>query len=180
MFKIYKIHFSLLLIFACVLISCSEEKKNDQSLLSIAVLQTSPGGGIIGGIAEPNLGTAILVLNSDTFELLNQEECTDGGIGIIISRNAGPITPILNIHQVDMSKNSGIFLEAGALTTGSHMDLDHSDGETYGVVNDCPAYVMENTLTIYDLQVLNCQIADQFGAGANKKMMSFRARCTKS
>ncbi|MEI1276730.1 hypothetical protein V6Z05_00240 [Leptospira venezuelensis] len=179
MFKIFKIHFSLLLIFTFALISCGEEKKNDQSLLSIALLQ-SDSGVIIEGLAEPNLGTAVLVLNSDSFDLLNQEECTDGGIGIIISRNAGPITPILNIHEVDMSKNFGIFLEAGALTTGSHMDLDHSDGKTYGIVNDCPAYVMENTPTIYDLQVLNCQIADQFGAGANKKMMSFRARCTKS
>lgn len=179
MFKINKVYFSFLLIVAFVLISCSEEKKNDQSLLSIAILQAGPGG-LIGGLAEPSLGTATLALDSDTLNLLNQEECTSGNLGIIISHDVGPTTPILNVHAVDMSKSSGIFLEAGMLSTGSHMDLDHTDGETYGVVNDCPAYVMENTLTIYDLQVLNCQIADQFGTGSNKKMMSFRARCTKS
>ncbi|WP_367898468.1 hypothetical protein AB3N61_03270 [Leptospira sp. WS58.C1] len=179
MFRIYKIHFSILFIFTFVLVNCSEEKKNDQSLFAIAALQAGPGG-LIGGLAEPALGTATLVLDSDSFNLLNQEECQDGNIGVIISKDTGPTLPILNIHMIDMSKNSGIFLEAGALSTGSHMDLDHNDGNTYGVVNDCPAFVMENTLTIYDLQVLNCQIADQFGGGPNKKMMSFRARCTKS
>lgn len=179
MFKTYKVYFSLLFVFAFALISCSEEKKNDQSLLSIAVLQAG-SGGLISGLAEPSEGTATLVLDADRFDLLNQEGCQDGVMGIIISRDAGPVTPILNIHEVDMSKNSGIFLEVGALTTGSHMDLDHNDSKTYGVVNDCPAFVMENTPTVYDLQVLNCQIADQFGAGTTKKMMSFRARCTKS
>ncbi|TGL60463.1 hypothetical protein [Leptospira sarikeiensis] len=178
MFQTYKVTFLVLGFLSFALTNCAEEKKNDLAVLSI-VFSKHGSLGEIKEIPQPTLDTVTLILDDTSIELLNQEECKTGNLGIIVSKDAGSVTPILNIHLIDMSKNSGIFLETQTPTTGSHMDLDHTDGETYNVVQDCPATVMENTPQIYDLQVLNCKIADQFGGGSNQKNMSFRVRCTK-
>lgn len=171
----------VLLIFGISLFQCQEKEKKDSDLLLLAVPQGGQEGSPSVDLPEPALDTATLVLDQNPITLSNAEECVSGNLGLIFSKDIGSTNPpVLNIHLIDMSKDSGIFLESGTPTTGSHLDLDHSDGETYGVVADCPAKVMENTNSLYDLQVLDCVIADNFGNGSSRKNLSFRARCTKS
>ncbi|MBM9500541.1 hypothetical protein JWG44_09805 [Leptospira sp. 201903071] len=178
-FKIVSILFVLIGLSVGVA-NCEEEKKNDNTALVALVAAATAGPAQPVDLPQPAINTAIMKLGEQAFVLTDLQICRTGVGGVIISQTVATPLPVLNIHNIDFSKTSGITLGEG----GSALDIDTAGG-VYGagkggVKGTCSATVKETTATTYDLQALDCPITKQSAAyNIPDVNLSFRVRCTK-
>ncbi|TGL62046.1 hypothetical protein [Leptospira sarikeiensis] len=150
-------------------INCSSDKGSDNSAI-VALLAANQ----ISNLPQPNTDTVSMIIGTDYFTLTDKLDCKEGVGGIGFLTADADQMPTLFIHNVDFSLNSGVSVTGGA--GPFHVDID-TDPTTYAPTNTCPASILENTVTIYDLQVVNCGVSP-FGGGATNTV-SFRVRCVK-
>ncbi|TGK33846.1 hypothetical protein EHQ12_14280 [Leptospira gomenensis] len=158
-----------------------EDQKNDEVLALVLSQQLVAPATEMPDLPQPTLDTVLLIVDGNQETLAEKRDCSDGPDGIAFDKLAAPpFVPVFNLHQVDFLQNTGVFLEAGVPVTGIQMDVDYSDGKTYGVTQNCAVKVIENSATIYDIQAQNCSVADSNGNGQTQRVLSFRVRCTKN
>ncbi len=151
--------------------ACSDSgSSGDESaaLLAVAALASAPAD-----LPQPTLDTANMTLGGNAFTLTNKLTCISGAGGLGFAM-AGGGAPTLFVHNIDFSASS-VSIGAG----GSQLDIDVTGG-VYGAASTCAGKIMENTATVYDLQVKDCALNTQFGTPSpTTTTVSFRARCTK-
>lgn len=151
--------------------ACSDSgSSSDDSaaLLALAALSSVPAD-----LPQPTLDTANMTLGGNAFTLTNKLTCVSGAGGLGFSVAGGGV-PTLFVHNIDFSASS-VSLGAG----GSQLDIDVTGG-VYEAAAACAAKIMENSATVYDLQVKDCALKTQFGTPSPATTtVSFRARCTK-
>lgn len=154
------------------LAACSDsgyESDDSYALLALLALPGAPAD-----LPQPALDTATMNLAGTDFVLTNKLLCVSGAGGLGFAM-AGGGAPTLFVHNIDFSASS-VSIGAG----GSQLDIDVTGG-VYGAASTCAGKIMENTATVYDLQVKDCALNTQFGTPTPATTtVSFRARCTKS
>ncbi|MEI1279229.1 hypothetical protein V6Z05_12955 [Leptospira venezuelensis] len=128
----------------------------------------------ISNLPKPDTDTVSMIVGGNYFTLTDKLDCKEGAGGIGFLMDDADQMPTLFIHNVDFSVNFGVNVTGGA--GPFHVDIDTASG-TYFPTTTCPATIMENSLTTYDLQVVNCGVSPFGGGAANT--VSFRVRCTK-
>ncbi|TGK43813.1 hypothetical protein [Leptospira andrefontaineae] len=151
------------------IVSCDGNKDgNDKSIIALLAANS------FASLPEPDVDTVTMIVGGNNFVLTDKLDCKEGATGIGFLTNDADQMPTLFIHNVDFSVNFGVNVTGGA--GPFHVDIDTASG-TYFPTTTCPASIMENSLTTYDLQVINCGVSP-FGGGATNTV-SFRVRCTK-
>ncbi|EMY71127.1 hypothetical protein [Leptospira vanthielii] len=86
--------------------------------------------------------------------------------------------PLFYLHKVDFTATTNVFLTPQGPTFIFNIDMPGGGGYDPAVV--CETKILENSTTIYDIQVKNCAVDKIFGAVTPPtNTISFRARCTK-
>ncbi len=151
--------------------ACSDsgyESDDSYALLGLLALASAPAD-----LPQPALDSANMTLGADAFTLTNKFTCVSGAGGLGFSLTGGGV-PTLFVHNIDFAASS-VSVGAG----GSQLDIDVTGG-VYGAASSCAAKIMENSATVYDLQVKDCALNTQFGAPTPAtNTVSFRVRCTK-
>jgi hypothetical protein len=140
---------------------------------------TGDAGGdktpVADDLPKPADETAELLLDGVRHTLPVKLDCKNGGVGIAFKKTA-TTNPTLNLHDVDLAATGSITVKTGGVTPAWSLDLD--DTYTWGTVAaGCPATVVENTATMFELKAIGCNLKDQNGTTTGKA--SFRLRCTK-
>ncbi|TGN10610.1 hypothetical protein EHS11_08885 [Leptospira ilyithenensis] len=100
----------------------------------------------------------------------------NGNDDVAISGN-DLVLPSFYLHRVDFTKSTGVSL--AALGTFI-LNVDMPGGGGYDPVSTCETKILENSATIYDIQVKKCAVDKIFGTiTPATNTISFRARCTK-
>lgn len=86
--------------------------------------------------------------------------------------------PLFFLHKVDFTAKSTLFLTPLGPTFIFNIDMPGGGG--YDPISNCETKIIENSTTIYDIQVKNCAVDKIAGAVTPPtNTISFRARCTK-
>lgn len=161
-----------------------EDKKENETLPLIGLLFSQ---GVIGGsgsangqgkppagsLSQPALDTATFVADGQSYTLDQVDECRNFSVGL--HKSGGNGAPVVVLDGIDFSKNSNVLLYSGAFP---NLDINLANGSGYTIEQNksCPAYIFENSASVYDIQILNCNMVRN---GAANILLSFRIRCAK-
>ncbi len=161
-----------ILLAASTFAACSDSGSSSDDNIALLALLAAAGGGA-ADLPQPVLDSANMNLAGTDFTLTNKFTCVSGAGGLGFSMAGGGV-PTLFVHNIDFAAGS-VNVGAG----GSQLDIDVTGG-VYGAASVCPAKIMENSATVYDLQVKDCALTTQFGTPTPATTtVSFRIRCTK-
>jgi hypothetical protein len=161
-----------ILLTASMFSACSDSESgygsddNSAALYLLAAVAAAPTD-----LPQPTLDTANMILDGATQVFTHKLACSDGDIGLMASIGN---PPILNLHNFSFAATS---LNFGAGAAAIVLDVT---GGSYGVASTCTGKIMENSATVYDLQVKDCALTTTGGApNPPTTTVSFRVRCTK-
>lgn len=164
------------LMFAVVLVNCSEGKKEDMSSAILAPLLLATYA-TNGDLPEPALNSVNLTVGDTKFTKTIGVCRGDFGVDDNVMIPGNDLTlPSFFLHKVDFTKTSDVSVTpAGPFT----LNVDTQTG-SYDPVTSCPVKIMENSNTIYDIQVKDCPVDKILGPVTPPvNIISFRVRCTK-
>ncbi|ABZ94921.1 Hypothetical lipoprotein [Leptospira biflexa serovar Patoc strain 'Patoc 1 (Ames)'] len=162
--------------FSLILVNCSKEKKDDMTSLLLAPLLYA-SYPVIPDLPEPTLNSVNLTIGDTAFTKTIGACRGNFGVDDTIRIPGNDLTlPAFFINRVDFTKTNNISLTAA----GTFILNVMVQGGGYDPVATCPVKIMENSNTIYDIQVQNCPV-DQIQAPVTPatNLISFRVRCTK-
>ena len=163
--------------FAFVLVNCSDGKKDDTSsalLAPLLLLTYAPNPDL----PEPALNSVDLTIGNDKFTKTIGVCRGNFGVddNIMIPGNDFSL-PSFFLHKVDFTKTSDVSVTASG---NFLLNVDMPGGGGYDPVSSCPVKIMENSNTVYDIQVKDCPVDKIFGdVTPPTNIISFRVRCTK-
>ncbi|PKA04553.1 hypothetical protein [Leptospira ellisii] len=112
MFRIDKAFGWLLLTGLLVNAGCKGEENNNDEVLILALSQLAAPTTSLPDLPQPASDSVLLIVDGTSEILLSKRDCNEPN-GIIFDKQAmPPFEPVFNLHQVDFSKNSGVFIEA--------------------------------------------------------------------
>ncbi|WP_232225808.1 hypothetical protein [Leptospira terpstrae] len=167
---------------SCILtifiVNCAGDKKDDNAsaLLAPLLLYAYPTNA---DLPQPALNTANLIVGEASYTK-NIGICR-GNFGVddnIQIPNNDFSLPAFFLHKVDFSKTSDVFVtDLGNFVLNVGIP---PGGGAYDPIASCPVKIMENSNTIYDIQVKDCQL-DKIQAPVTPAVitLSFRVRCSK-
>lgn len=162
--------------FTFVLVNCSDGKKDDTSsalLAPLLLLTYAPNPDL----PEPALNSVNLTIGNDKFTKTIGVCRGNFGVddNIMIPGNDFSL-PSFFLHKVDFTKTSDVSVTpAGSFL----LNVDTQNG-SYDPVSSCPVKIMENSNTVYDIQVKDCPVDKIVGnVTPPTNIISFRVRCTK-
>ncbi|EKJ86399.1 hypothetical protein CLV96_3546 [Leptospira meyeri] len=165
------------LVFAVVLVNCSEGKKEDMSSAILAPLLLSTYATNLD-LPEPALNSVNLTVGDAKFTKTIGVCRGNFGVDDNVMIPGNDLTlPSFFLHKVDFTKTSDVSVTASG---NFLLNVDMPGGGGYDPVTSCPVKIMENSNTIYDIQVKDCPVDKIFGAVTPPvNIISFRVRCTK-
>lgn len=174
-----------------VLLNCNDggydKKDNSSQELYSAILltQSAPPANNTTPVAEedlpqPAINTAEITVGETkyvkTLGVCRGNLNVNGNDDVEIPNNDLTL-PSFYLHRVDFTKSTGVSLAAQGTFI---LNIDMPGGGGYDPVSTCDAKIIENSTTIYDIQVKKCAVDKIFGAiTPSTNTVSFRARCTK-
>jgi len=187
--KLPKWYFSILICsMIMMLLNCDDDgynkNKSDANYIYSAVLLAQSAKPVIPAVLEENLpqpaiNTAEMTIG-DTKYTKTMGVCrgnlgANGNDNIMVAGNDASL-PSFYLHKVDFTATN-VFLSAAATFV---FNVDMPTGGGYDPASTCEAKIIENSATIYDLQVKNCAVDKILGAVTPAtNTISFRVRCTK-
>ncbi len=128
-------------------------------------------------LPQPANETVEMSLNGVRHTLVEKLDCKNGmnGIGFLKTATPGDSVPTLFLHGADLTATGNVLIKSGSNPVSWHLDIDSADGAWETTTAGCPATVLENSTTIFELKTVGCDIRR---TGATGKV-SFRVRCTK-
>ncbi|TGM01075.1 hypothetical protein EHQ76_10550 [Leptospira barantonii] len=171
------------ILLSLITIGC-EDKKENETLPLIGLLFSQ---GVIGGngagngqgqppagsLPQPALDTATFIENGQSHTLNQVNGCRN--FFVSLNKSGGNGAPAIALDAIDFSKNSNVLLYSGQLP---NLDVNIASGTGYTIEQNksCPAYLFENSASVYDIQILNCNMVSN---GFANLSVSFRIRCAK-
>lgn len=134
-----------------------------------------------GNLPQPAINTVEITVGDTKFTkalgVCRGDLNVNGNDNIMVPGNDQTL-PLFFLHKVDFTANTNVFLTPLGPTFIFNIDMPGGGG--YDPISTCDTKIIENTATIYDIQVKNCAVDKIAGAVTPPtNTISFRARCTK-
>ncbi|WP_411823399.1 hypothetical protein [Leptospira sp. 'Mane'] len=186
--KIPKRYFSILGICLLLpaLLNCNDggyDKKDSNKELYSAILLIQSTGNTTQtteeNLPQPALNTVEMTVGETKYTkvlgVCRGNLNVNGNDNISIPGNDFTL-PSFYLHKVDFTSTNVSLTPLGTFI----LNIDMPGGAGYDPISTCEAKIMENSATIYDIQVKNCAVDKIFGAiTPATNAISFRARCAK-
>lgn len=163
------------------LLQCSsavdKSKDKSNSILSVLLLSLTSSEE---NMPEPAINTVDIIVGDTKYTkalgVCRGDLNMNGNDNIMIPGNDQTL-PSFYLHKVDFTAKN-VFLTPQGPTFIFNIDMPGGGGYDPAVI--CEAKILENSATIYDIQIKKCSV-DKIAGAVNPptNTISFRARCTK-
>lgn len=166
----------LLALFQCS--AADKSKDNSNSILSVLLLSLSTSSE--ENLPEPAINTVDIIVGDTKYTkalgVCRGDLNNNGNDNIMVPGNDQTL-PSFYLHKVDFTAKN-VFLTPLGPTFIFNIDMPGGGG--YDPAAICEAKILENSATIYDIQIKKCSV-DKIAGAVNPptNTISFRARCTK-
>lgn len=166
--------FFVLCTLTIAMVNCADKKDDNSSALLAPLLYAAYPTNT--DLPQPALNSVNLTIG-DVKYTKNIGTCR-GNFGVDDNILQDDVNlPDFSMHKVDFSKTGDVSITAAGNFV---LNVGMPGGGGYDPIISCPVKIMENSNTIYDIQVKDCPV-DQIQAPVNPavNILSFRVRCSK-